>query len=108
MFRLQVGLKMIPWVFLALPLPAVFARTDRVIGVAPALVSSYKALSSGFWRCLDGSKEIPWAAVNDDYCDCADGSDEPGALIFFIKYATIIDMEDRNKCLPKQHVLLLQ
>jgi len=30
------------------------------------------------FRCFDGSHTIPFAHVNDDYCDCMDGSDEPG------------------------------
>ncbi len=31
------------------------------------------------FECKDGSKTgLPLSKVNDDYCDCADGSDEPG------------------------------
>lgn len=62
---------------LALPFP-VFGGLGRSFGVAPALLSRYEPQNSGTWRCLDGSKEISWLSVNDDYCDCPDGSDEPG------------------------------
>ncbi|KAF8211567.1 glucosidase II beta subunit-like-domain-containing protein [Mycena galopus ATCC 62051] len=62
---------------LALPLPAL-ASLDKTLGVPPALLSKYSPPKSGLWKCLDGSKEIPWDFVNDDACDCPDGSDEPG------------------------------
>ncbi|KAJ7895951.1 glucosidase II beta subunit-like-domain-containing protein [Mycena olivaceomarginata] len=67
---------MLLWL-LALPLPAL-ASLDKTLGVAPALLSKYTPPKSGAWKCLDGSKEIPWDFVNDDACDCPDGSDEPG------------------------------
>ena len=70
---------MIPWLLLTLPLPAL-AALDKTHGVPAALQAKYTPSGSGKWSCLDGSKEISWSAVNDDYCDCSDGSDEPGKL----------------------------
>ncbi|KAG2130985.1 glucosidase II beta subunit-like-domain-containing protein [Suillus bovinus] len=69
-----------PWLLLALALPSL-AALDKAHGVPPSLVSKYVPSTKGShqtWTCLDGSKEIAWSAVNDDYCDCQDGSDEPG------------------------------
>ncbi|KAG1739894.1 glucosidase II beta subunit-like-domain-containing protein [Suillus paluster] len=68
------------WLLLALALPSL-AALDKTHGVPPSLVSKYVPGTKGAhqtWTCLDGSKEIAWSAVNDDYCDCPDGSDEPG------------------------------
>ncbi|GJJ68775.1 protein kinase C substrate 80K-H [Entomortierella parvispora] len=47
-------------------------------GVSPSKANLYVPDRSSQWKCLDGSKTIPFNAVNDDYCDCPDGSDEPG------------------------------
>ena len=33
------------------------------------------------FACFDGSGKFPASAINDDYCDCKDGSDEPGSSI---------------------------
>lgn len=41
-------------------------------GVAPSDLAKY---SAGAFTCLSGSNP---AIVNDDFCDCVDGSDEPG------------------------------
>lgn len=72
---------MVPWVLLLLPLSAFSAVDKCTHGVPPSLLASYVPTKDGsqeIWTCIDGSKVIPWSAVNDDYCDCPDGSDEPG------------------------------
>lgn len=38
----------------------------------------YFADSRGMFSCVDTRVKIPFGRVNDDYCDCEDGSDEPG------------------------------
>eukprot|EP00961_Rhodomonas_salina_P176414 2377770-Rhodomonas_salina.9 len=48
---------------------------DRTKGVPPEEHSAYNADK---FQCRDGSKTIASSRVNDDYCDCDDGSDEPG------------------------------
>ncbi|XP_058800892.1 glucosidase 2 subunit beta [Phymastichus coffea] len=48
----------------------------RVRGIPVAKSSLYSPDRD--FECLDGSLLIPFKRVNDDYCDCADGSDEPG------------------------------
>ncbi|KDD75177.1 subunit beta of glucosidase II-like protein [Helicosporidium sp. ATCC 50920] len=45
-------------------------------GVAPEVLVRYETAGETF-TCFDGQKSVSIAKVNDDYCDCADGSDEP-------------------------------
>jgi hypothetical protein len=52
---------------------------DGVRGVDPALLPRYSLQPGESFTCLDESRTIPVQQLNDDYCDCADGSDEPGA-----------------------------
>lgn len=45
-------------------------------GVPRSLEAAYAGRTT--FTCLDTSKTIEASRVNDDFCDCADGSDEPG------------------------------
>ncbi|KAM6996621.1 glucosidase 2 subunit beta [Passerculus sandwichensis] len=66
---------------LLLLLPLALGGTPEVTvprprGVALSQLPFYDP--SGPFRCLDGSGSVAFSWVNDDYCDCRDGSDEPG------------------------------
>ncbi|EPS65106.1 hypothetical protein M569_09673, partial [Genlisea aurea] len=56
-----------------------YADKQPLIGVSPEDEKYYKGLfSSNSIRCKDGSKKFNKSQFNDDFCDCPDGSDEPG------------------------------
>ena len=44
-------------------------------GVRPEVAALYQLPE---FTCLRSGEVLPRARVNDDYCDCADGTDEPG------------------------------
>ncbi|KAM3171659.1 hypothetical protein ACTXT7_016166 [Hymenolepis weldensis] len=50
--------------------------TEVPLGIHPSNSPFY--IAGKPFTCLDKSATIPWYKVNDDYCDCLDGSDEPG------------------------------
>ncbi|XP_058107684.1 glucosidase 2 subunit beta-like isoform X1 [Magnolia sinica] len=48
---------------------------DSLLGVAP---EDEKYYQSDVIRCKDGSKKFKKDQLNDEFCDCPDGTDEPG------------------------------
>lgn len=53
--------------------------SNHLLGIAPQDEKYYQGLwSSGTIKCKDGSKTFTKSQFNDDFCDCFDGSDEPG------------------------------
>lgn len=52
------------------------ATASTIRGVALTRLPFYDP--SKDFTCLDKSVTVPFSSVNDDFCDCADGTDEPG------------------------------
>ena len=48
-------------------------------GLDPALSAAYS--TAGDFKCLDGALVITSDRLNDNYCDCLDGSDESGPRV---------------------------
>merc|ERR1711953_309764 len=49
----------------------------QIIGIDPKLRRFYVPTDKNKFVCLDSNQEIPFDWVNDDFCDCPNGSDEP-------------------------------
>ncbi|XVF47543.1 hypothetical protein PTKIN_Ptkin03bG0117400 [Pterospermum kingtungense] len=47
------------------------------LGISPQDENYYES-SSDTMKCKDGSKKFSKSQLNDDFCDCPDGTDEPG------------------------------
>ncbi|XP_060921982.1 glucosidase 2 subunit beta-like isoform X1 [Limanda limanda] len=63
-------------VVVAAMLWCVLAESRKIRGISSSYKRFYRERKS--FLCIDGSNVIPFEQVNDDYCDCEDGSDEPG------------------------------
>ncbi|KAK0545536.1 hypothetical protein OC845_005058 [Tilletia horrida] len=67
-------------VVLALPLASSVGAAASVKGVAPSDAHLYAPIAgkTDTWKCLNSTQQIKHSAINDNYCDCEDGTDEPG------------------------------
>lgn len=61
--------------FIALILVNGVSAGNKARGIAPDDLDYYKG--DTIW-CKDGLKSFPREHLNDNFCDCADGTDEPG------------------------------
>lgn len=58
---------------------ATICLSSSIRGVSPDRQDLYKPDSDGNWHCLlEPSIKLLFDQINDDFCDCPDGLDEPG------------------------------
>eukprot|EP00029_Vermamoeba_vermiformis_P010278 TRINITY_DN535_c0_g1_i4.p1 TRINITY_DN535_c0_g1~~TRINITY_DN535_c0_g1_i4.p1 ORF type:complete len:292 (-),score=108.89 TRINITY_DN535_c0_g1_i4:707-1582(-) len=63
---------------------------------------TFSCRQSGGW--FKSAKSIPISWVNDDYCDCEDGSDEPGTAACYNGHFYCANQGSRGKSVPSSWV----
>ena len=75
-----------------------------ILGVSKYDFKLYEDKDSKF-RCLKSGEEIPYNQVNDDYCDCQDGSDEPSTdACPQFKFHCVVKTFDGHESIPSSMV----
>ncbi|KAF5275865.1 hypothetical protein FQR65_LT04104 [Abscondita terminalis] len=75
-FLLTINLSRYIFIILVVICQILTSEVPRPRGVSLSRASLYNPEKD--FVCFDGSLTIPFIQVNDNYCDCLDGSDEPG------------------------------
>ncbi|KAG5501855.1 hypothetical protein JKF63_04125 [Porcisia hertigi] len=97
------------WILFAHALLLVFCTPGqgRVLGVQNQHIAYFKAAEEvGRFRCLDNSTTIPFSRVNNDVCDCVDGSDEPGTsgcTVLLGSLAPVLPVNWSFQCTDQEH-----
>ncbi|XP_076882917.1 glucosidase 2 subunit beta-like [Bidens hawaiensis] len=76
----KINASVFTFTFIVILISSISISSNDLLGVAPEDEKYYKGLwtSSGTVKCRDGSRAFTKAQLNDDFCDCFDGTDEPG------------------------------
>ena len=72
-------------------------------GVLPYKEEIYTP-ENGIFKCRDGTGNYDMNVINDDYCDCLDGSDEPGTNACNNGYFYCNNDGHRPKIIPSSHI----
>jgi protein kinase C substrate 80K-H len=95
--------------FALLALVAAFSAASSAAASSSSVIrgiprSLYAAYEGPTFTCLDKSKTVALSAVNDDFCDCPDGSDEPGTSACPNARFYCTNKGFRGKYLPSMYV----
>lgn len=79
---------------------------ESIAGVEKSKRHHYQPNSEENFACLDSNEEISFDFVNDDFCDCKDGSDEPstGACINSSFHCTVESVTNRRQIIESSRV----
>lgn len=109
-FIVALAMTTIRWTLFATALfCAVFIPVHgHILGVQSRYTVYFNAAKNkGVFRCLDGSATIPFSSVNNDICDCGDGSDEPGTAACTALRGSALTLFPRDwkfQCTGDEHV----